>query len=208
MNAKGDHAEPSTSLSADRLASLSDTIFGVAMTLVATTLLPEVEAHKGSTIAMLRDVSGDLLSVVLSFAISARYWLTQQERLRMSRAITPRQIWLHLVFLFLIVLVPISTSLPDLAGSGANQGSVMVYGGHLGLLALVNLLLWIEVHRSAAAHVQIVRSAISLALFAAALAVGALRPDLAIYLWVAVLTAPPIARALAPRFQREKEIDR
>jgi uncharacterized membrane protein len=203
MDANGDQAEPSTALTADRLASLSDTIFGVAMTLVASTLLPEVEGHKGSTIAMLRDVSGDLLSVVLSFMISARYWLTQQQRLRMSRAITTRQTWLHLVFLFLIVLVPISTSLPNLAGSGANEGSVMVYGGHLALLALVNLLLWIEVHRSVAAHVQIVQSALSVALFAASLAVGAMRPDLAFYIWVAVLIVPPIARALAPRFQRE-----
>jgi len=202
MDANGDHAEPSTSLSADRLASLSDTIFGVAMTLVASTLLPEVESHKGSTIAMLRDISGDLVSVVLSFMISARYWLTQQQRLRMSRAITPRQTWLHLAFLFLIVLVPISTSLPNLAGSGANEGSVMVYGGHLALLALVNLLLWIEVHRGVAAHVQIVQSALSVALFVASLAVGALRPDLAFYIWFAVLIVPPIARALTPRFRR------
>jgi len=98
--------------------------------------------------------------------------------------------------------VPISTSLPNLAGSGANEGSVMVYGGHLALLALVNLLLWIEVHRGVAAHVQIVQSALSVALFVASLAVGALRPDLAFYIWFAVLIVPPIARALTPRFRR------
>jgi uncharacterized membrane protein len=200
MDAKRDQAGAAIFLSSDRLASLSDTMFGVAMTLVATTLLPSVEAHKGSVLDMLRDINGELVSVVLSFAISARYWVSQQQRLAMTGSVTPRQTWLHLVFLFLIVLVPISTSLPHLAGSDAIASSVMIYGAHLVLLGLVNLLLWTEVHRSVAAHPQIVRSALALALLVAALAVGALRPDLALYLWIAVLAAPWLSRRIVRRF--------
>ena len=194
MEAKAGQSDVSTFLSSDRLANLSDTIFGVAMTLAATTLLPSVEAHKVSVLDMLRDMNGDLITVVLSFAISARYWVSQQQRLAMSASVTPRQTWLHLVFLFLIVLVPISTSLPKLAGSGALRGSVMIYGVHLVLIALVNLLLWIEVHRSVVAHQPIVRSFLALLFFLAALAVGALRPDLALYFWIAALLAALLAR--------------
>jgi uncharacterized membrane protein len=186
-------------LSSDRLASLSDTMFGVAMTLVATTLLPSVEAHKGSVLEMLRDMNGELASVVLSFAISARFWVSQQQRLAMTRSVTPRQTWLHLVFLFLIVLVPISISLPGLTGSAAAQASVMIYGAHLTLIALVNLLLWIEVPRSAATNLQIVQSSLAIALFVAALGVGAMRPDLALYIWIAVLAAPLLARQVVRR---------
>jgi uncharacterized membrane protein len=199
MDAKAKQAGPSIFLSSDRLASLSDTMFGVAMTLVVTTLLPSVQAHKGSVIDMLPGMSGELFTVVLSFAISARYWVSQQQRLAMTVSVTPLQTWLHLMFLFLIVLVPISTSLDGLTGSGAKRGSVMTYGAHLFLIGLVNLLLWIQVHRTAVAHPQIVRSSLALVFFAAGLAVGAIRPDFAQYVWLAVFATPLPARYLTRR---------
>jgi uncharacterized membrane protein len=76
MDVKAGQSDVSTFLSSDRLANLSDTIFAVAMTLAATTLLPSVEAHKGAILDILRDRSGELVTVVLSFAISARYWVS------------------------------------------------------------------------------------------------------------------------------------
>jgi uncharacterized membrane protein len=200
MDAKANQPAVSIYLSSDRLSSLSDTMFGVAMTLVVTTLLPSIQTHKGSVLDMLPGMNGELVTVVLSFAISARYWVSQQQRLAMTGSVTPLQTWLHLVFLFLIVLVPISTSLDGLTGSGAQLGSVMIYGVHLFLIALVNLLLWVEVHRTVVAHPQIVRSSLALALFAAALPVGAMRPSLALYLWVAVFATPLLARYLTRRF--------
>lgn len=199
MEAKADQASAPIFLSSDRLASLSDMMFDVAMTLVATTLLPSVEAHKGSALDMVRDTNGELVSVVLSFAISARYWVSQQQRLAMTRSVTPRQTCLHLVFLFLIVLVPISTSLPKLAGPDAAQASVMIYGAHLSLIALVNLLLWIEVHHDVPARLHIIRSALALASFIAALAVSASRPDLALYLWIAAPMTSLLVRGFLSR---------
>jgi uncharacterized membrane protein len=200
MDSKTERVGASIHLSADRLASLSDTVFGVAMTLVATTLLPFVQTHKGSVLDTLRAMNGELLSVVFSFTISARYWVSQQQRLAMTGSVTPVQTLLHFVFLFLIVLVPLSTSLPGLMGAGAIKASVLIYGTHLMLIGLVSLLLWIEVHRLVVAHLPIVRSALALALFVAALALGAVRPDLALYLWIAVLTSPLLARYLVRRW--------
>lgn len=197
MNAKSHHAGGSIFLSADRLASLSDTMFGVAMTLLATSLLPSVEAHQASLVDMWRSVDGLLFSVVLSFAIAARYWVSQQQRLAITATVTSRQTRLHLVFLFLIVLVPITTSLPGLTGGSAARISVLIYGSHLTLLGLVNLLLWIEVRHNAATRLQIVRSSLALGMLIVALAVGAIRPDLALYFWIAVLAAPPLARPIA-----------
>jgi len=199
MDAKPDQAGAAIFLSSDRLASLSDTMFGVAMTLVATTLLPAIEAHKGSIFDMLQDIEGELIAVVLSFVISARYWVLQQQRLAMARSLTPRQTWLHLAFLFLIVLVPISTSLPGLTGSDAVRGSVIIYGAHLTLIAFVNLLLWVGVHRSVGAHMQVVRSSLALTMLVAALAFGALRPDFALYGWIAVLAMTPLTYSLGRR---------
>jgi uncharacterized membrane protein len=199
MNAKAGHGGGSVFLSSDRLASLSDTMFGVAMTLLATTLLPAVETHQGSLLAMWHDMHGMFVSVVFSFAIAARYWVSQQQRLAVTASVTPRQTLLHLVFLFLVVLVPITTSLPGLIGAGAIRVSVMLYGSHLTLIALVNLLLWIEVRHSVVAHLQIVRSSLALGMFVTALAVGAMRPDLALYPWLAVLAAPSFAHPITRR---------
>lgn len=197
MNTKAGRAGELKLLSSDRLASLSDTMCGVAMTLVATTLLPAVQGHNVSAVQMLREMSGALVSVVLSFVIAARYWLAQQQRLSVTASVTPRQTLLHLIFLFLIVLVPISTSLPGLAGSDAVLSSVMIYGVHLTSIALVNLLLWIEVHQMVAVHRPLVQSSLAFGLFVVALAVGALRPGLAMYVWFAVLATPRLGRYLA-----------
>jgi uncharacterized membrane protein len=190
MVTKGDQAGDSIFLTSDRLASLSDTMFGVAMALVVTTLLPSVQAYKGAVIGVLPNLNGELIAIVLSFAISARYWVFQQQRLAMTSTVTPLQTLLHLTFLFLVVLIPISTSLSGLTGSGARLVPVMIYGSHLFLLALVNLLLWVEVHRDVGAHLQIVQSSIAVSLLVAALAVAAMRPSLALYVWFTVPTTP------------------
>jgi uncharacterized membrane protein len=203
LNAKADRHGPQPFLSSDRLASLSDTMFGVAMTLVATSLLPSVQNHKGSPIVMLRDMTPELSVVVFSFIIAARYWISQQQRLAMTASITPKQTLLHLIFLFLIVLIPISMSIPGIVGIPgiveAKQEAVVIYGAHLMLIALANLLLWIEVHRSVAAHLQIVRSSLALAVFVAALAVGAVWPYLALYLWLSVFATQRLGPFLARR---------
>jgi hypothetical protein len=90
------------------------------------------------------------------------YWVVQQQRLAMIDSVTPWQALLLFIFLFLIVLLPISTGL--WGRSGTTPAMVMIYGTHLALIASLNLMLWINVHRSVAAHAQIVRSSLALAL--------------------------------------------
>jgi uncharacterized membrane protein len=96
---------------------------------------------------MLHDISGVLFIVALSFAISGTYWVLHQRQLAITRSVTARQALLHFVFLFLIVLLPISTAL--FGGRGATGPAVIIYGAHLALISLLNLLLWLEVRRSA-----------------------------------------------------------
>jgi uncharacterized membrane protein len=177
-------------LSSDRLASLSDTMFGVAMTLLAASLLPTVQALKGSAPEMLQSLRDPLIAIVLSFAISSAYWVSQQRRLAQTSAVTPRQTRLHLLFLFLIILVPLTTAMPGGSGPFATRAAVTIYGAHLTLIALVNLVLWFEVHRVVAAHAEIVRGMLGLTLFVAALAVGQVRPDLAQFVWFSVFATP------------------
>jgi uncharacterized membrane protein len=166
---------------------------------IATTLLPSIEGHKGSVLALLGGVEGELSTVVLSFAISAIYWISQQQRLAMTTFVRSRETWLHLVFLFRIVLIPITTSLPGLTGPHAEWDSVFIYGAHLTLIAFVKLLLWMEVRRTVAAHLNLVRSSIVLGINALALVVGAARPGLAIYFWFSILGVRRLALHLTRR---------
>ena len=185
-------------LSSDRMISLSDTIFGVAMTLQASTLLLSIQGLKGSVTGIIQDIRGQVIAVALSFAISGSYWIVQQRRLGMIRAVTPLQTLLHFLFLFLFVLLPFSTGL--WGQYGETRPVVVIYGSHLLLIALVNLLLWIDMHRTVAAHAQIVRSSLAAALFVLALLLGSIRPVVAPYLWLAVFATSFIGPKLARRF--------
>jgi uncharacterized membrane protein len=177
-------------LSSDRLASLSDAMFGVAMTLLATTLVAYVDQLTGSALEMIRSLSGPLSAVALSFAISAVYWISQQRRLSMTQLLTPWQTRLHLVFLFLIVLLPISTRL--FARHGTTSAQVVIYGSHLTLISAANLALWIEVHRRVDARLAVIPSALVLVMIAAGLVVGVFQPWLAQYVWCGAFAIRPL----------------
>ena len=179
-------------LEGNRLANLGDTMFGVAMTLLATTLVPQIQHLTGSALEMMESLREPLGAVVLSFAVSAIFWISQQRRLSMTELLTPLQTTLNLVFLFLIVLLPISTGL--LARSGSTAASVAIFGSHLTLIAAANLALWIMVHRRIEAWFGIVPATLSLAVLGGALAIGLVRPGLAQYLWYIALVTQPVTR--------------
>ena len=197
MSSSVDRLRKSAFLSSDRMIALSDTIFGVAMTLQAATLLPSIQSLKGSVADSIRDMRGQLIAVALGFAISGSYWIVQQHRLAMIKSVTALQTLLHFLFLFLFVLLPFSTGF--WGQFGETRPVVEIYGSHLLLIALVNLLLWIDIHRSVAAHAQIVRSSVAVALFALALLLGSIRPVFAPYLWFAVFATSFIGPRLARR---------
>jgi uncharacterized membrane protein len=194
MRAVTSQQSDSAFLSSNRLASLSDTVFGVAMTLLATTLVPSVQTLTGSALDMLRAMSAQFSAVVLSFAIAGAYWMSQQRRLAMTRSITGPQTRLHLLYLFSIVLLPISTSL--FGRNDATQAVITIYGAHLVLIGLMNLLLWVEVHRHSVAHAWIVGSSLVLVLFITGLIVGQVRPVVAEYFWFAAFAEPLLRRPL------------
>jgi uncharacterized membrane protein len=200
MKATVAHVGKPVFLSSDRMISLSDTIFGVAMTLQASTLLPSILTPKGSAADIIHDIQGQFIAVALSFGISGSYWIVQQRRLAMIATVTPLQTLLHLLFLFLFVLLPFSTGI--WGQYGESRPVVMIYGSHLMLIALVNLLLWIDMHRNVAAHAQIVRSSLALALFVLALPLGVIKPAFAPCFWFAVFATSFIGPDLARRFFR------
>jgi hypothetical protein len=89
VDAEADPDAQAAFVSADRLAGLADGMFGVAMTLLSTTLIVPVQTLAGSAL-MLHHISGALFVVALSFAICGTYWVLQQRQLAMTRSVTRR----------------------------------------------------------------------------------------------------------------------
>ncbi len=91
-----------------RLASLADSVFGVAMTLLAYDItVPDT----GDTGDVVRSLAPKVYALALSFAVAAMYWLNQQRRLshyhRMDTEV--HGVVGEFVLLFAVIMLPITT---------------------------------------------------------------------------------------------------
>jgi TMEM175 potassium channel family protein len=100
--------------SVDRLAALSDGIFGVAMTLLLLELhVParELIHSEGDLRGALARLSPQLLVYLMSFLTLGIFWVGQQTQLNYLERSERHLTWIHLAFLFLVTLMPFSTRL-------------------------------------------------------------------------------------------------
>lgn len=124
-----------------RLETLSNTVFGVAMTLLAYDLpksssLPAVPDWTSLYRAYAHQISG----LTMSFLIAGMFWMSHQRRLTKVPQANRGVVLLNLLFLMLIVLLPASNGLN--ANYRDNSTVAVIYGTHLTLLAALNAFLW------------------------------------------------------------------
>lgn len=129
--------------SVERLAALSDGIFGVAMTLLLLELhVPAKELIRSESdlrhafIALLPQ----LLVYLMSFVTLGIFWMGQQTQLnhieRSNRSLT----WIHLAFLFSVTIMPFSTRL--LAEFIVYRSALVVYWLNIFLLGAILFASW------------------------------------------------------------------
>lgn len=98
--------------SVERLAALSDGIFAVAMTLLAIDLrLPAKEmihAERDLLHALL-GFAPSVLVYFMSFLTLGIFWVGQQVQLNHVKRSNVRLTWIHLILLFAVTLLPLST---------------------------------------------------------------------------------------------------
>jgi len=100
--------------SVERLAALSDGLFGVAMTLLLLELhVPVKEAIQSEhdLLQFLLHLGPELLVYLLSFMTLGIFWIGQQVQLSNLVASERHLTWIHLAFLFAVTLMPFSTEL-------------------------------------------------------------------------------------------------
>jgi uncharacterized membrane protein len=129
--------------SVERVAALSDGIFGVAMTLLLLELhvpLREAVADETALVHALVAMLPQVLVYLMSFMTLGIFWVGQQTQLsnlsRSDRHLT----WIHLAFLFLVTILPFSTRL--LAEFITFRTALVVYWLNLVLLGGLLFACW------------------------------------------------------------------
>jgi len=121
--------------SLERLAALSDGIFGVAMTLLLLqlTVPDKSEIHSESQLLHFLAVhTSDVLVYLMSFMTLGIFWVGQQVQLTYLKDSDRHLTWINLAFLFAVTILPFSTRL--LATFTTYRIALLVYWGTIALL--------------------------------------------------------------------------
>jgi uncharacterized membrane protein len=127
-----------------RLASLSDGVFAVVMTLLVLNLhVPasaSVAVSDGELLEKLRPLVGNLLIYVLSFLTLGIFWVGQQTQLNLLQRGDRNLAWIHLAFLLMVTLIPFSTAL--LAAYSTVRLALVLYWLNILLLGAALFATW------------------------------------------------------------------
>ncbi len=127
----------------ERLAALSDGIFGVAMTLLLLDLhvpAKELVHSEGDLLRQLRAISPQLVVYLMSFLTLGIFWVGQQTQLNYLTRSDRHLTWLHLEFLFCVTIMPFSTRF--LAEFIEYRTALVVYWGNIFWLGMILFITW------------------------------------------------------------------
>ena len=125
-----------------RLEMLSNTIFGVAMTLLAYDL-PKARgfAKAPDWIDLVNAYAQPLIALMISFIVAGLFWFSHHRRLAVAPEGSRGEVFLNLIFLLSIIILPVTNGL---YGVYRLDGVVaVIYGIHLTIIATLNALLWL-----------------------------------------------------------------
>src|SRR6185436_4147762 len=125
-----------------RLEMLSNTIFGVAMTLLAYDL-PKAGSFKSapSWIDLLNVYAQPVIALMISFIVAGLFWFSHHRRLAVAPEGSRGEVFLNLIFLLSIIILPVTNGL---YGTYRLDSVVaVIYGVHLTFVATLNALLWL-----------------------------------------------------------------
>jgi uncharacterized membrane protein len=172
-----------------RLEALSNTIFGVAMTLLAYDM-PKVSGISSapSWTDIYRTYAHPVIALMLSFVIAGVFWVSHQRRLAVAPEAGRGVVFLNLLFLLSIIVLPVTNGL---YGSYRTSSVVsVIYGGHLTTIALFNAVLWfLAVQGHGDRHV-LIPATLPVVVFLFGTMVAIVAPELAQYVWFLAFMAP------------------
>jgi uncharacterized membrane protein len=180
-----------------RLESLSNTIFGVAMTLLAYGLPQAAHFDQVPDWADLYHAyGGRLQGMVLSFIIAGVFWFSHQRRLARQPIGSRWVVMLNLLFLLSIILLPVTNGLYS---TYTMSGAVPVlYGLHLSVIAGLNAALW-RLAIGPGLQSELAAAVFPLLMFIPGTVMAAFAPRYAIYFWLLAFGALLVRRLFGSR---------
>ena len=172
-----------------RLEALSNTIFGVAMTLLAYDL-PKASrfAHAPSWIDLLNAYAQPLIALMISFIVAGLFWFSHHRRLAVAPEGSRGVVFLNLFFLLSIIILPVTNGL---YGSYRLDNVVaVIYGAHLLTIATLNGLLWILALRGRNDATLLATALFPILVFLIATTVASFSPVAAQFTWCLAFLAP------------------
>jgi uncharacterized membrane protein len=180
-----------------RLEALSNTIFGVAMTLLAYDL-PKARgfAKAPNWIDLLNAYAQPMIALMISFIVAGLFWFSHHRRLQVAPEGSRGEVFLNLIFLLSIIMLPVTNGLYGLYR--LDSVVAVLYGVHLMVIATLNALLWVLALRGRSHPELLITAIFPVFVFVLATAVAWIAAPVAQFIWCLAFAAP-LAGWLAAR---------
>lgn len=172
-----------------RLEMLSNTIFGVAMTLLAYDL-PKASSFTQAPgwIDLLRVYAQPVIALAISFVVAGMFWFSHHRRLAVAPEAGRGVVFLNLFFLLSIIILPVTNGL---YGSYRLDSVVaVIYGVHLTVIATLNALLWVLALRGHPDRHLLAIALFPVFVFVLATPVASVAPQAAQFVWCLAFLSP------------------
>src|SRR3954469_15574314 len=172
-----------------RLEALSNTIFGVAMTLLAYDL-PKASrfANAPAWMELVDAYAQPVIALMISFIVAGVFWLSHHRRLTFAPEGSRGEVFLNLIFLLSIVMLPVTNGL---YGVYRLDSVVAVsYGCHLTVIAGLNALLWVLALRGRRNPELLANAMFPVFALMLGTAIAAVAPFVAQFTWGLAFAAP------------------
>jgi TMEM175 potassium channel family protein len=186
-----------------RLEALSNTIFGVAMTLLAYDL-PKASgfAKAPSWLDLAHAYAQPVIALMISFIVAGLFWFSHHRRLTVAPEGTRSEVFLNLLFLASIIILPVTNGL--YGSYRLDRVVAVIYGAHLIVIGALNSLLWLLALRGRENAELLTTAMFPLGVFVVATATAFVAPAVAQFIWCLAFAAP-LAGRLAARGTRRKK---
>ena len=180
-----------------RLEMLSNTIFGVAMTLLAYDLPKATSFKEAPTwMGLIHVYAQPVIALMISFIVAGLFWFSHHRRLAVQPEGGRGVVFLNLFFLLSIIILPVTNGL---YGSYRLDGVVaVIYGVHLTMIATLNAVLWILALRGQHNPQLLATALFPVFVFVLGTTIAFVAPQVAQFTWCLAFLAP-LAGWLAAR---------
>jgi uncharacterized membrane protein len=189
-----------------RIEQLSNTIFGVAMTLLAYQAPREKFASADPQWREIWHLYGAYLStLLLSFIVAGMFWYSHQRRLAYATHGNRAEVVFNLFFLLSVILLPVTCGL---YGNNYDSPNVTtLYSLNLLLIALFNTVLWAIAAAKRNDWPTLLAPSFSLVLFIVALLACLIDPHWPKFVWPIAFLTPTVSAWVERRRGRDIGVD-